>query len=94
VPRHVFDPEVPVAPAGLDEQPVAQPVQVPNHQRRDGALFGQRHGEALGAPADGPRQVKAGGGFRAAGEDELAQRRELPLGRVDLRLQPRRDRLF
>ena len=45
--------------------------------------------DALGAPADGARDVRERGRARAAGQDELLERRELGVEALDVRLEAR-----
>ena len=58
-----------VFPARHHEQRVREPVQVGDHERADRLLAGQRDGQALGAAADGARdvQVRGAGRSRRAG---------------------------
>jgi len=57
--------------------------------RRDGRLreIAEGHYEALGSPADGPGNVKMRGDHRAAWKDEVLERGQSRLHRVDALLQ-------
>ena len=75
--------------AGQHEQEIAQPIQVDDDRAGDGfaRLVRKLDGQALGAPADRPCQVELGGRERTSGQDELGQRLELGLERVDRRFE-------
>ena len=72
--------------ARQDEQQIGEPVDVAQQHRIDRRL--ERDHAALGAAADGARDVQRGAGRRAAGENEAAQRRQLGLEPIDQLLEP------
>jgi hypothetical protein len=69
------------------EQEIGQPVHIAQQDRIDWWI--ERHDAALGAAADRPRDVERGTGWRAAGQDEPPQRRQLVFHLVDQPLEPR-----
>src|SRR5579875_2299231 len=68
-PEDIGDAGAAIRGAGQDEEQVAEPVQVDDDSRGDilPRGTGERHGQSLGAAADGPRQVELRGGWRASG---------------------------
>ena len=84
-PQHVARALV-VDGAARDEQEIRQAVDVAAAPppRRSSPGVGELDDQALGAPADGAREMQIGGGRRAARQHEGAQRRELGVERVDL----------
>ena len=69
--------------AAVDEQRVAEAVEVAHAEFVDAALAGEGDCEALGAAADGAAEVQLGVEAGAAGQDEAGQRRQLLRGAVD-----------
>ena len=69
-----------------DEEQVGQAIYVAHEHRVDRRI--ERHDAALRAAADRPRNVKRRAGGRAAGEDEAAERRQLPFEPIDQTLEP------
>ena len=59
-----------VVDAGQHEEEVRKPIEVNHHLRVDRFLAHQGDDVALRPPADGPCQVRPGGGGAAAGQDE------------------------
>src|SRR6185295_11847024 len=74
--------------SACDEEEIRETVDVAPHLRGH-VLAGIRklHDDALGAPADRARKMQIGGGRRAAGQHEGAQRRKFGIERIDLVLE-------
>ena len=72
---------------GEDEQQVGEAIQVDAQFRVERFLTGQGDRFPLGPPANGPRQMNRRRRLRPAGQDEVRERRQFPLQRVDVALQ-------
>lgn len=72
-----------VGAAGLDEEPVAESVEVGQEDGFEGFEAVEGDDEAFGASADGAGDVQASGEFGTAGEDELSEGGEVFGGGVD-----------
>ncbi len=71
------------------EQEVGEPVQVAARRIADRRARGEVDERALGAAADGARDVRERGRARAARQDEFLERRERRVAALDRRLEPR-----
>ena len=76
VPEHFAVAAVARQHARQHEQQVGKAVEVADRLRPHRVVVRQGHGLALGAADDGARDVAAGRGFAAAGQDEILQRRQ------------------
>src|SRR6185312_6567988 len=71
-----------------DEQQVGKPVQIDSTRRRHGVVRRERDQLALGASADGARDVRECRSARAAGQDEFLQHRQIGVVMLDGGLEP------
>ena len=69
------------------EEQVGQPIEIDDDERRNLRLASELDDAALGAAADGARDVQRGGLWRAAGNDERSERLELGVAVVDRALE-------
>lgn len=72
-----------VGASGLDEEPVAEAVEVGEEDGFEGFESVEGDDESFGASADGACDVQTSGEFGTAGEDELSEGGELFGGGVD-----------
>ena len=77
-----------VCSAREDEEKVGEAVEIHDDERGDLVVVAGPEGLALGAAADGARDVEPGGGLAPAGEDEAPKLRQVCVEPVAVRLQP------
>ena len=72
-----------VDPARPDEERVGEAVHVAHHFVGDGFVVAERHEEPFDATRDGARLVEERARVGTAGEDEVRERLEVALARID-----------
>ena len=87
IPFCLCDTAAMIGDSGENEQEIREAVNVAQQHRIDRRIEGDD--AALGAAADGARDVQRGAGRGAAGENEAPQRRQLGLELIDQPLEPR-----